>query len=71
MADDKQLSMQNLNCEVTASDVSFDFGDTSRFRKIKFPEQQTPFYSWFLRSLWLARHPICMFSIFRRAFRGL
>ena len=37
MADDKQLSMQNLNCEVTASDVSFDFGDTSRFRKIKFP----------------------------------
>lgn len=39
MADDKQLSMQNLNCEVTASDVSFDFGDTSRFRKIKFPEQ--------------------------------
>ena len=39
MADDKQLSMQNLNCEVTASDVSFDFGDTSRFRKIEFPEQ--------------------------------
>lgn len=39
MADDKQLSMQNLNCEVTASDVSFDFSDTSRFRKIKFPEQ--------------------------------
>ena len=31
MADDKQLSMQNLNCEVTASDVSFDFGVTSRF----------------------------------------
>lgn len=39
MVDDKQLSMQNLNCEVTASDVSFDFSDTSRFRKIKFPEQ--------------------------------
>lgn len=39
MADDKQLSLQNLNCEVTASDVSFDFGDTSRFRKIEFPEQ--------------------------------
>lgn len=39
MADDKQLSLQNLNCEITASDVSFDFGDTSRFRKIEFPEQ--------------------------------
>ena len=39
MADDKQLSLQNLNCEITASDVAYDFDDTSRFRKIEFPEQ--------------------------------
>lgn len=39
MADHELLSAQNLNCEVTTSDVSFDFGDTSRFRKIEFPEQ--------------------------------
>lgn len=38
--DNHELSpTQNLNCEVTASDVSFDFGDASRFRKIEFPEQ--------------------------------
>lgn len=38
--DDCELhSTQNLNCEVTTSDISFDFGDTSRFRKIEFPEQ--------------------------------
>lgn len=39
MADHELLPTQNLNCEVTTSDVSFDFGDTSRFRKIEFPEQ--------------------------------
>ena len=39
MADHELLSAQNLNCEVTTSDVSFDFGDSSRFRKIEFPEQ--------------------------------
>lgn len=39
MADCELLSTQNLNYEVTTSDVSFDFGDTSRFRKIEFPEQ--------------------------------
>ncbi len=38
MADRELLTTQNLKCEVTASDVSFDFGDTSRFRKIEFPE---------------------------------
>ena len=39
MANHELLPTQNLNCEVTTSDVSFDFGDTSRFRKIEFPEQ--------------------------------
>jgi hypothetical protein len=39
MANYELFPTQNLNCEVTTSDVSFDFGDTSRFRKIKFPEQ--------------------------------
>lgn len=39
MANHELFSTQNLNCEVTTSDVSFDFGDTSRFRKIEFPEQ--------------------------------
>ncbi len=39
MADHELLPAQDLNCEVTTSDVSFDFGDTSRFRKIEFPEQ--------------------------------
>lgn len=39
MADHELLSAQNLNCEVTTSNISFDFGDTSRFRKIEFPEQ--------------------------------
>lgn len=39
MTDHELLSAKNLNCEVTTSDVSFDFGDTSRFRKIEFPEQ--------------------------------
>lgn len=39
MADDNQLSLKDLNCDVTTSDVAYDFADTSRFRKIKFPEQ--------------------------------
>ncbi len=39
MTDRELLSTQNPNYEVTTSDVSFDFGDTSRFRKIEFPEQ--------------------------------
>lgn len=39
MANHELLPTQNLNCEVTTSDISFDFGDTSRFRKIEFPEQ--------------------------------
>lgn len=39
MANHELLPTQNLNCEVTTSDVSFYFGDTSRFRKIEFPEQ--------------------------------
>lgn len=39
MPDHELLSTQNPTCEVTTSDVSFDFGDTSRFRKIEFPEQ--------------------------------
>ena len=59
MADDKQLSMQNLNCGITASDVSYDFDDTSRFRKIEFPEQAG-----------ITANSL-LFSVFRRAFRGL
>lgn len=39
MANYELFPTQNLNCEVTTSDVSFDLGDTSRFRKIEFPEQ--------------------------------
>ena len=39
MPDHTLLSMQDINCEVTACDVSFDFGNTSRFRKVEFPGQ--------------------------------
>ena len=39
MVDHELFPTHNLNCEVTASDISYDFDDTSRFRKIEFPEQ--------------------------------
>lgn len=39
MTEHELLSSHDLNYEVSMSDVAFDFGDTSRFRKIEFPEQ--------------------------------
>lgn len=39
MADSDVLSMQNSGCILTPTDVVYDFGDTSRFRKIEFPEE--------------------------------
>lgn len=39
MASCENSFIQDLNCELTPSNVSFDFGDTSRFRKVEFPEQ--------------------------------
>ena len=39
MLDHDIFSAQDLNYTIAASNISFDFGDTSRFRKIEFPEQ--------------------------------
>lgn len=39
MADGKPIFLQNLNCEFATSDVAYDFDDSSRFRKLEFPEQ--------------------------------
>lgn len=75
MANHELFSTQNLNCEVPQAMFLLILAIHPAFGRLNFRSrlalQQTPFYSWFLRSLWLTRHPICMFSIFRRAFRGL
>lgn len=39
MADSDVLSTQNNSCTFTPTDVVYDFSDTSRFRKIEFPEE--------------------------------
>jgi len=39
MADSDVLSTQNNSCTLTPTDVVYDFGDISRFRKIEFPEE--------------------------------